>query len=67
MAHPMDELKQGCLRVDIDRRLKLEFRGSKVTIDAGSLSYRELDDSVELITEMAGDVLADSRTGKNGR
>ncbi len=67
MAHPMGELKQGCLRVDFDRRLKLEFRGSKVTIDAGSLSYRELDDSVELITEMAGDVLADSRTGKNGR
>ena len=66
MAHPMGESKQGCLRVDFDRRLKLEFHGSKVTTDAGLLAYRELDASVEL-TEMAGDVLADSRTGKNGR
>jgi hypothetical protein len=62
----MGESKQGCLRVDFDRRLKLEFHGSKVTTDAGLLAYRELDASVEL-TEMVGDVLADSRTGKNGR
>ena len=65
MAHPMGESKQGCLRVDFDRRLKLEFHGSKVTTDAGLLAYRELDASVEL-TEMVGDVLADSRTGMNG-
>ena len=66
MAHPMGESKQGCLRVDFDRRLKLEFHGSTITSDAGLLAYRELDDAVEL-TEMAGDVLADGRTGKNGR
>ena len=66
MAHAMGESKQGCLRVDFDRRLKLEFHGSKVTTDAGLLAYRELDASVEL-TEMVGDVLADSRTGMNGR
>ena len=66
MAHPMGESKQGCLRVDFDRRLKLEFHGSKVTTDAGLLAYRELDASVEL-TETVGDVLADSRTGMNGR
>ncbi len=66
MAHPMGESKQGRLRVDFDRRLKLEFHGSKVTSDASLLAYRELDDAIEL-TEMAGDVLADSRTGKNGR
>ncbi len=66
MAHQTGESKQGCLRVDFDRRLKLEFHGSKVTTDAGLLAYRELDASVEL-TAMAGDVLADSRTGKNGR
>ncbi len=66
MAHPMGESKVDGLRVDFDRRLKLEFRGSKVTSDAGLLPYRELDHALEL-TEMAGDVLADSRSGKNGR
>ncbi len=66
MAHPMGESKQGCLRVDFDRRLKLEFHGSTITSEAGLLAYREFDDSVEL-SEMAGDVLADGRTGKNGR
>ena len=54
MAHPVGESKQECLRVDFDRRLKLEFHGSKVTTDAGLFAYRELDASVEL-TEMAGD------------
>ncbi len=39
MAHPMGELKQGCLRVDFDRRLKLEFHGSKVATDAGLLTF----------------------------
>jgi len=52
--------------VDFDRRLKLEFHGSKVTSDAGLLPYRELDDAVGL-TEIAGDVLTDTRRGKNGR
>jgi len=54
------------LRLCFDRRLKLEFHGSKVSSDAGLLPYRELDDAVEL-TEIAGDALTDSRRGKNGR
>jgi len=65
MAHPMGESKQGCLRVDFDRRLKLEFHGSKVTSDAGLLAYRELDDAFGL-TAVAGELFQDSRTGKNG-
>ncbi len=48
MAHPMGESKQGCLRVEFDRRLKLDFHGSKVTTDAGLLAYREPDASVGL-------------------
>src|SRR5262249_6872636 len=44
----------------------LQFRGSLVNSDARLLAYRELDDVLGL-TEMAGDVLADARSGKNAR
>ena len=65
LGHPAGESKKLSLRVNFDRRLKLEFHGSKITTDAGLLAYRELDDALEL-TDAAGDVFADSRTGKNG-
>ena len=58
MAHPMGESKAGVLKLDFDRRLKLEFHRSKVNSDARLLPYRELDDTVGL-TEIAGDVLTD--------
>ncbi len=61
MAYPLGEAKPGPLRVDFDRRLKLEFHGSKVSTDAGFLAYRELDDALEP-TEVAGDVFCDNRT-----
>src|SRR5680860_869303 len=54
------------LRVDFDRRVKLEFHGSRITSDAGLLAYRELDDALGL-TEVAVGLFQDSRTGKNGR
>ncbi len=62
----MGESGVGVPRLDFDRRLKLEFHGSKVTSDAGLLPYRELDDAVGL-SEIAGDTLTDTRRGKNGR
>ena len=66
MAHPAGEAETGHLRVDFDRRLRLEFHGSRITSDAGLLAFRELDDALGL-TGMAGDALADSRTGRNSR
>ena len=63
-CHPAGESRKPHLRVDFDRRLKLEFHGSKITSDAGLLAYRELDDVLGL-TDLGGAALSDLRRGKN--
>ncbi len=60
----MGEARNGPLRLDFDRRLKVEFRGANITSDAGLLAFRELDNALGL-SRMAGQKLADGRMGKN--
>ena len=66
MDHSAGESEDSALRVDFDRRLRLEFHGSRVTSDAGLLAYRELDDALGL-TDLAGDALSECRSGRNTR
>jgi Transposase DDE domain group 1 len=65
MADPTGEADGGALRLDFDRRLMLQFRGSVIASDGGLLVYSELDDAMGL-TDTGADTLADARTGKNG-
>ena len=60
----MGEARKEALRVDFDSQIKLEFHGASITSDAGLVAYRELDEALSL-TEMADEILRDSRHGKN--
>jgi hypothetical protein len=65
-ANATGEVETGPLRLQFDRSVKLAFHGSAISSDAGLLLYRELDDALSLM-DMAAAMLADPRTGKNGR
>ncbi len=60
------EAESGPLRLEFDRSVKVEFRGSAISSDGGLLLHRELDDALGL-SDMAAGLLADVRTGQNGR
>ena len=60
----MGEGQKGGLKLQFDGHLRLEFRGAKVTSDAGLLVVRELDEVLGL-TETAGEMISDMRTGRN--
>ena len=60
----MGEARKDALRLNFDRKLKLEFHGVKVTSDAGLLAFRELDETLGL-TAMIESNFCDNRKGRN--
>ena len=66
MTNATGEAKSGPLRLGFDSSVQLLFRGSAISSDGGLLLHRELDDPLGL-TDLASGLLADHRTGKNGR
>ncbi len=60
----MGEKAKEVLKLQFDKRLRLEFHGARITSDAGLLACRELDEVLEL-TQMAPIHLQETRGGRN--
>jgi hypothetical protein len=60
----MGEDKNRHFKVSFTDKLKVYFKGSEVTSDGGLIAVRELDKQLGL-TEMAGEYLEDTRSGRN--
>ena len=64
MDHREGADKTGDVRLDFDRRVRLEFHGSKISSNGGLLLFRELDEVLGR-HDIAGGLLRDTRTGHN--
>ncbi len=60
----MGEKTREALKLQFDKRLRLEFQGARITSDAGLLACRELDGALGL-TEAAPTYLRETRGGRN--
>ena len=60
------ETNWGDIRIGFDRRLKLEYHGSRITCDARLLPFRDIDDVLGLAGAAAA-TLSDVSSDKNGR
>ncbi len=60
----MGEKTRETLKLQFDKRLRLEFHGARITSDAGLLACRELDGVLGLM-EMAPIYLQETRGGRN--
>ncbi len=60
----MGEKTREALKLQFDRRLRLEFHGARITSDAGLLDCRGMDEALGL-TETAPPYLRETRGGRN--
>jgi hypothetical protein len=64
MSHLAGEGQSEDGRLDFDRRIRVEFHGSKISSDGGLLLFRQLDDVLGL-HDLMGEFLVDTCIGHN--